>query len=118
MTIKLRPHHLLFMLTYVGKEYSPVFVEICHRIAKRITDGEDIVVVKGPDGICAPLLDKRDAHCYQAGVRDRDRQAAGDVGDLLGTVIAPGVLIHADPVLLVRALRDSRQGWIWNGAGP
>ncbi len=56
MTVRLRGHHLLCMLTFVGKGYSPAFVENYDRIAGRLSEGEDILLVDGPDDICAPLL--------------------------------------------------------------
>ncbi|OWU61413.1 2Fe-2S ferredoxin, partial [Staphylococcus aureus] len=40
MTIRLRGHHLLCMLTYVGKGYSPAFVENYDAMAGRLGRGE------------------------------------------------------------------------------
>lgn len=67
------------MLTYVGKGYSPAFVE---------NYDEDILLIDGPDDICAPLLCGGDCHCYEASVRRRDALALKAVGELLGTVLA------------------------------
>ncbi len=55
MTVRLRAHHLLCMLTYVGKGYSPAFVENYEVIAARLSAGEEIELVAGPDDICGPL---------------------------------------------------------------
>ncbi|KAB2708167.1 DUF1284 domain-containing protein [Brucella intermedia] len=88
MTIRLRGHHLLCMLTYVGKGYSPAFVENYDAIAGRLSRGEDILLIDGPDDICAPLLCGGDCHCYEASVRRRDALALKAVGELLGTVLA------------------------------
>jgi hypothetical protein len=103
MTIRLRPHHLLCMLTYVGKGYTPAFVANYDRLARRIAAGEPILVVAGPDDICAPLLrpgGPTEIHCHDEGVADRDRRAARAVAALLGTPIAPGARLRPDDALL------------------
>lgn len=107
MTLRLRPHHLLCLLTYVGKGYSPAFVENYDRLARRLSAGEDITVVEGPDDICAPLLGDPDAHCHRPGVDARDRQAARDVGDLLGVAIVAGARLTNTPALI----RHMREGF-------
>ncbi|QUS36749.1 DUF1284 domain-containing protein [Falsirhodobacter algicola] len=104
MTIRLRPHHLLCLLTYVGKGYSAAFVANYDRIAARLSAGEDVVVTDGPDDICAPLLDGAEPHCWRASVIERDRHAAREVGALLGRTIAPGARIALTPARLA-ALR-------------
>ena len=81
MTVRLRAHHLLCMLTYVGNGYSPAFVENYEVIAARLSAGEEIELVAGPDDICVPLTADPDAHCHGASVIERDRAAAsGDTG--------------------------------------
>ncbi len=102
MTIRLRAHHLLCLLTYMGKGYSPAFVENYDRIAKRLSDGEDIVMVEGPDDICAPISAAQDAHCHRDSVGDRDQKAAEDVGHLLGIPISTGVPVPNSPALFQR----------------
>ncbi len=75
------------MLTYVGRGYSPAFVENYDAIAGRLNRGEDILLVDGPDDICAPLLcggAGGACHCYEASVRKRDALALRTVGELLG----------------------------------
>ena len=61
------------MLTFVGKGYSEAFTENYRSIAGRLSAGEDILVVEGPDDVCAPLLGDRNAHCFDDSVGDRDR---------------------------------------------
>lgn len=102
MTVRLRPHHLLCLLTYVGKGYTPDFVANYDRIARRLSDGEDVLVVDGPDDICAALLCLPDPHCFRDSVRMRDAQAAADVGDLLGLTVSAGTRIDLHPALLAR----------------
>ena len=90
MTVRLRPHHLLCVLTYVGKGYSPAFTANLTAIAERLAAGEAIEIVEGPDDVCAPLLDDPDPHCRRRRVSDRDRAAAGEIGGLLARPIAAG----------------------------
>lgn len=101
MTVRLRAHHLLCMLTFVGKGYSPAFVENYRQVARRLSAGETIEVVEGPDDICAPLLDG-DTHCREESVAARDRQAAEAVAALTGTAVEAGTLIVPDEALLER----------------
>ena len=91
MTVRLRPHHLLCILTYVGKGYSPAFTANMTAIAGRLAAGETVEIVTGPDDICAPLLDGPDPHCYRASVTERDRAATHDLGHLLGLEPRTGV---------------------------
>ena len=105
MTIRLRPHHLLCMLTYVGKGYTPAFVANYDRIARRIAAGEPILVVAGPDDVCAPLLGPdgpAETHCHDRGITDRDRRAARAVAALLGAPIAPGARLRPDEAMIAR----------------
>ncbi|MEO1226164.1 MAG: DUF1284 domain-containing protein [Pseudomonadota bacterium] len=106
MTVRLRPHHLLCVLTYVGKGYSRAFVANMTRIAERLGAGEAVEIVEGPDDICAPLLDGPDPHCRRARVTRRDRAAARDLGRVLDLEAGPGARVTLDPDLLVR-LREA-----------
>lgn len=90
MTIRLRAHHLLCLLTFAGKGYSPAFAARFSVIARRIHKGATIQIVTGPDDICAPVLNDPQSHCRNVSVALRDDQAARDVGALLGRVIRPG----------------------------
>lgn len=106
MTIRLRPHHLLCLLTYAGKGYSVAFVANFDAIAARLSAGEDILIVSGPDDICAPVLGEAEPHCLRDGVAERDRQAAASVGTLLGYSIAEDMELQFHPSLL-RSMRDA-----------
>lgn len=92
MTVRLRPHHLLCMLTYAGKGYSPDFTANMTVVVGRIAGGEEIEIVEGPDDICRPLLSEPDPHCHRESVQVRDRRASQDVGQLLGVTISAGEL--------------------------
>jgi hypothetical protein len=90
MTVRLRAHHLLCLLTYVGKGYSPAFTANYDKVIKRLRVGEGVVIVSGPDDICAPLLAEPDVHCLRESAADRDLLAARDVGAFLGRPIQDG----------------------------
>jgi hypothetical protein len=75
MSIRLRAHHLLCMLTFAGEGYTPEFVANFDRIVARIGSGEAVELVDGPDDVCAPLAETGDAHCDEPSVRRRDRDA-------------------------------------------
>jgi hypothetical protein len=102
MTIRLRAHHLLCALTYIGKGYSPAFVVNYDAIAGRLSQGEDVLIVSGPDDICIPLLANDEAHCRRDSVNERDRLAARDLGELLGEAIYVGKMLRLDKALLAR----------------
>ena len=70
--IRLRPHHLLCALTFVGEGYTDAFVENFRAILARIDAGEPIEIVAGPDDICAPLVATADAHCTLARIAESD----------------------------------------------
>lgn len=92
MTVRLRPHHLLCMLTYAGRGYSAAFTANFDAIVARL-QSEDILIVTGPDDICAQLLsgpEADDAHCRAARVETRDRAAARAVASLLQRPVFTG----------------------------
>ena len=106
MTVRLRPHHLLCVLTYVGRGYSPAFTANMTRIAGRLTAGEAVELVDGPDDICAPLLGGLDPHCHRPSVTERDRAAARDLGDLLGLETRAGAFLALDADLIDRLRQE------------
>ncbi|CDZ61204.1 DUF1284 domain-containing protein [Neorhizobium galegae] len=110
MMVRLRPHHLLCMLTFVGEGYSPAFVANYRRLADRLSAGEPIEIVSGPDDICAPLLSDEDAHCFGASVAGRDAAALTDIARLLGRELETGAVIASDPVLFDKLRRAFSSG--------
>lgn len=106
MTIRLRAHHLLCMLTWAGRGYTPGFTVNYDRIARRIMRGETLELVEGPDDICAPLLSGEAPHCYRDSVRDRDLRAQQQVGRLLGRSLSAGSRIRPDARLIARLRRS------------
>lgn len=112
MTVRLRPHHLLCLLTYVGKGYSAEFIENYDRIAARLSDGEDIEIVAGPDDICAPLLDDAEAHCWRDSITIRDKAAAAALTEKLQTSIDAGVRLSLPPSTLNKMRKSFAVGSI------
>lgn len=93
------------MLTYVGKGYSAAFTENFDRICERLGRGEDILLVDGPDDVCAPLLleaNQTDSgpHCHEASVMERDRLSAEAASRLLEKPIAAGSRLTLDAACL------------------
>lgn len=98
------------MLTFVGEGYTPDFTENYRRIAERLSKGEEIRLVSGPDDICAPLLKGQEPHCFKASVIERDAAALADVAALLGEEIGPGAVLVPDARLLSKLRRNFAAG--------
>lgn len=98
------------MLTFVGEGYSRAFTENYRGIARRLSAGEEIELVSGPDDICAPLMKGADPHCLKASVINRDAAAAEAVAHLLGSKIEPGSIISSDARLLSNLRRNFASG--------
>lgn len=103
--VRLRPHHLLCILTFAGKGYSPGFVQNLQQVVDRIAHTDDpILIVDGPDDICAPLLtpqqDEATCHCLQPSVQQRDHLAAEALTNLLQLPIQPGQTLQLQPPTL------------------
>jgi len=102
VTVRLRPHHLLCMLTYVGKGYGLAFTANYDRIAARIGGGEAIELVAGPDDICAPVEATPGAHCRRPDIGARDRLATVALRQLLGMPLAVGDRLQPDAAMIGR----------------
>jgi len=123
MTVRLRAHHLLCMLTYAGDGYSRAFTANFDAIVERIAAGENILIVAGPDDLCAPLLCAPDPHCLRDSVRERDRLAARDLGKLLDMDVSAKCRVTIGEPELRRMreafasgeTREACQGCEWHG---
>lgn len=104
MTVALRAHHLLCLLTYVGKGYNPAFVRNFDGLARRLAGGEDIVLVDGPDDVCAPLCESEGAcaHCHRSSVQVRDQRAGQELAALLVETVGVDSRLRLDASLLAR----------------
>ncbi|GHG92849.1 DUF1284 domain-containing protein [Pseudodonghicola xiamenensis] len=110
MTVRRRPHHLLCILTYVGKGYSPAFTVNMSAVAGRLAAGDEAEIVAGPDDICVLILGGSESHCRGDSVTGRDRAAADDLGGLLGLSIRSGVRLTLDASRIRRAPPRFRPG--------
>ena len=75
--INLRPHHLLCLLTFVGRGYSDSFALRLLSVVESLKCGTPARLIAGPDSICAGLLGCRtdDGHCRNDSVTRRDETA-------------------------------------------
>jgi uncharacterized protein len=96
--LRIRPHHLLCVLTFAGNGYSPEFVANFQRIANLIASGSHTLeIVFGPDDICSTILADPECHCRNAGVLDRDRLAVEALTTLLPSPIEEHSRLQLDP---------------------
>lgn len=114
MTVRLRGHHLLCLLTYAGKGYSPAFTAGFDQIAARIAGGEAIQIADGPDDVCTPMLDDPTAHCGNTSVTLRDAASLRDVGHLMGRTLRTGDRMMLDRATIARMRAAFHQGQIRN----
>lgn len=81
--IRFRAHHLLCMLTYIGKGYSQSFTDNYDRIINQLNMGDKTIeLINGPDDMCAPrLCDENDTncHCRENHIDDIDQEALSDI---------------------------------------
>ncbi len=101
VTVSLRPHHLLCLLTYAGHGYSPAFTANFDVLTARLKTGENIVLVEGPDDVCAGWFGDPEAHCRRGSITVRDAAARAELSQLLGQDIAG--LTHLPPLDELRA---------------
>jgi hypothetical protein len=83
VVIRLRPHHLLCILTYVGEGYSKAFTTNFTLLVDELNKGDvEIEVIEGPDDICQPrLTDPMDTscHCFDPDIAQQDKDALEDL---------------------------------------
>ena len=86
--LELRPHHLLCLLAFIGRGYSPGFVARMRELQRRYLDPSmTIRLVEGPDDACRACPELEAAGCGRddAGVRVLDRRV------LAATGLTPGI---------------------------
>jgi hypothetical protein len=97
--IKLRGHHLLCLLTYIGKGYTDEFVANFDAIIARMNAGASLHIVTGKDDICAALHVKDRAfcasgeHCLLDMAHQRDGKALAAVGEILKINLRVGSVV-------------------------
>jgi hypothetical protein len=116
MTVRLRPHHLLCMLTFAGKGYTSQFVAQFESVVERLLAGqESIEVVAGPDEICSTMDEVLERHCTNDSVALRDEQAATSIAQLLHRPIEEGVVLALDQPFLAKMRSAFAAGTIRSG---
>ena len=89
--VKLRGHHLLCILSYVGRGYGESFTKNFDGLVKRINLGAEIEIVSGADDICGPLqtnaakLCEHADHCHQDKIKAYDVAALTEISRVLQT---------------------------------
>ena len=78
-------------------------------IAGRISAGETIEIVEGPDDICAPRQAETNAHCCEDSIHKRDLQAAQDVGRVLQVLVRDGAKLSLNKSSLERLRAEFTQ---------
>jgi hypothetical protein len=88
-TIKLRGHHLLCLLSYRGKGYTPDFTANFNALIDQINRGATVEISSGPDELCgalrygATIACEHAKTCHKQSVRNRDRLALKDIARAL-----------------------------------
>ncbi|WP_330217726.1 DUF1284 domain-containing protein [Allorhizobium undicola] len=100
------------MLTFVGEGYSPAFIANYRRIAERLTQGEEIEMIEGPDDLCRPLCHDPQTHCFRESVRGRDAAAAKAVSALIGRPVDAGMRFLPDAAMIARLRQAFAKGSI------
>lgn len=112
-SVRLRPHHLLCMLTYLGKGYTPTFIKNFDALATRIASGEMIQVVHGPDDVCAPLHSGIPGyHCVDGEISLRDTFATQDLEALLDIGLRKNMRLQVDAERLTQMRQAFQAGTI------
>ncbi|MDE1900515.1 MAG: DUF1284 domain-containing protein [Alphaproteobacteria bacterium] len=87
--VRLRGHHFLCILSFVGKGYTDDFVDNMRAVVAKIGRGAEIEIIAGPDDICDALRRGAAISCAHARVcrapkpRHEDRLALRDAGRIL-----------------------------------
>jgi uncharacterized protein len=126
LSLYLRPHHLLCILTYRGYGYGEEFVANFSAVVAQISAGAEFFIRRGPDAICAPLCNaqpRTDFHCDELRVYERDDAASAALMPYFGDAVLQGrkpTRLAADLVQKLRAdfktgaIRQACTGCQWH----
>ena len=109
MSMKLRPHHLLDIVTEYDPDHPPVPAEsgnAVHRIARELPDrlDEPAEFVIGPDDICAPCRHlQADGRCERILQRHVPPQPIDEYNDPLDARILEYLGMHEGESMILRA---------------
>jgi uncharacterized protein len=123
MPVQLRGHHFLCILTYRGKGYTERFVERMSAVVEAVNAGAPVILVSGPDDICAGLSEKCRSDvqhdCLAAEIRELDRMAARAVGGVLGRDLSKAAALGKADIESLRSayaaggIRAACEGCSW-----
>ncbi len=104
--VLLRGHHFLCILTYKGEGYSLAFVENMTRQVEAIRSGRPVMLVEGPDAVCAGLTEACRANvqhdCGAADTRRLDGLAQEAVSRVLDRDLALANTLSAKDIERLR----------------
>ena len=80
MTVRLRAHHLLCLLTYVGKGYSPAFTANYDAIAGRLAGARRFSSSTVPTTSARRCSAEPEPHCLSESVIEREQARGGGCG--------------------------------------
>ncbi len=111
MSVRLRGHHLLCLLTFIGHGYSPAFTRNYEAAVKRLNAGEAALLVEGPDEICAVLISEEEQpHCFNCSVVERDKTALTMISGLIGAELRIGDELVLSSQLVARMRKAYAEG--------
>lgn len=81
-TYRLRGHHLFCLLGYRGMGYSEEYVENMTRVHQHLREQPEawILIVHGPDDLCAKFPEQQVCHCEDPHIFERDADILLTVG--------------------------------------
>ena len=120
---------MLCILTFIGRGYTPTFVERFHGLVDRIAKGAEIIVAEGIDDLCAALHNgdepvcESGGHCLERDTAARDHIALTAVASALNLPLQIGATLRLDParIILLRrlfadgTLREACVNCPWHG---
>lgn len=119
MTIRLRPPHLLAILTYQSKGDERAKLRNCKELVLRLVQGECIEVVDGPDDMGPLIACDHNFACAQCSRVNAQSLALHEAEVLLGMPLHLGATIRLNDVQLTRleqlnaALPSAESGKVW-----
>lgn len=115
--VRLRGHHLLCMLAYVGKGYTDAFTRKFDDVVAAIGAGAEIEIVAGPDDLCRTLDPETtpDYHCTMARIDTRDALALEALEKTIGLNLKVGDRFTADADLIARMRTNFKEKTIRAG---
>lgn len=117
--VRLRPHHILCLRTFIGKGYDEAFVDNMYEVQDRIEErGAVIQLVKGCDDICVACPHRTDEACeFGASVDRKDTSVLSFLDLIAGTSIIASELgrMLEDRLQEISDIRDVCSECDWNG---